>query len=89
MNNVTIKVHKDFEKQLAKLPKKRRDKVVDTIELFLDDPTEPSLRNHALTGEWAGYRSISAGGDLRLHFEVLDGNVVYFVAVGTHSQLYK
>lgn len=85
MNNVTIKLHKDFEKQLVKLPKERRD----TIELFLDDPSEPSLRNHALTGEWAGYRSISAGGDLRLHFEVLDGNVVYFVAVGTHSQLYK
>lgn len=89
MNRVTVKLHKDFEKQLAKLPKKRRDKVVDTIELFLDDPTEPSLRNHALTGEWTGYRSISAGGDLRLHFEVLDSSVVYFVAVGTHSQLYK
>lgn len=89
MNRVTVKLHKDFEKQLAKLPKKRRDKVVDTIELFLDDSTKPSLRNHALTGEWAGYRSISAGGDLRLHFEVLDSNVVYFVAVGTHSQLHK
>lgn len=89
MSELTVKLHKDFEKQLAKLPKKRRDKVVDTIELFLENPTEPSLRNHTLTAEWAGYNSISAGGDLRLHFKILQSNTVYFVAVGTHSQLYK
>jgi addiction module RelE/StbE family toxin len=88
MNKLTVRLHKDFEKQLAKLSKKRRDKVIDTVELFLDDPTEPSLPNHALIAEWSGYRSISAGGDLRLHFKVLDSDVVYFVAVGTHSQLY-
>ena len=89
MNELTVKLHKDFEKQLAKLPKKRRDKVIDTIGLFLDEPMEPSLRNHALTSEWLGYRSISAGGDFRLHFRVIDQNNVLFVAVGTHSQLYK
>jgi len=81
--------HKGFDKQLAKLPKKRRDKVIDTIDLFLEEPMEPLLRNHELTGEWAGFRSISAGGDLRLHFEIVGENIAYFVAVGTHSQLYK
>lgn len=86
---MTTKFHKDFDKQLAKLPQKRRDKVIDAIDLFLDDPNNETLRNHALTGEWVGYRSISAGGDLRLHFRVLAGKVAYFVAVGTHSQLYK
>ncbi len=89
MNELTVKFHKDFEKQLATLPKKRRDKVIDAIELFLDQPTEPLLRNHALTGEWAGYRSIRAGGDVRLHFRILNDGVAYFVAVGTHSRLYK
>jgi addiction module RelE/StbE family toxin len=89
MNKSAIQLHKDFEKQLAKLPKKRRDKAVDTIDLFLKEPSEPSLRNHALTAEWVGYRSISAGGDLRLHFKVINDNTVLFVAVGTHSQLYK
>lgn len=89
MNKSVIQLHKDFEKQLAKLPKKRRDKAVDTIDLFLKEPSEPSLRNHALTAEWAGYRSISAGGDLRLHFKAINDNTVLFVAVGTHSQLYK
>lgn len=89
MNEPAVKLHKDFEKQLAKLPQKRRDKVINTIDEFLDDPLGPSLRNHELAGEWAGYRSISAGGDLRLHFKVLDNGTIYFVAVGTHAHLYK
>jgi mRNA-degrading endonuclease RelE of RelBE toxin-antitoxin system len=43
----TVKLHKDFEKQLSKLPPKLRAKVIDCIEIFLQLPTEPSLRNHA------------------------------------------
>lgn len=86
---MTTKFSKDFDKQLGKLPQKRRDKVIDTVDLFLDNPMEESLRNHALSAEWKGYRSISAGGDLRLHFKMLDGGIAYFVAVGTHSQLYR
>ncbi len=86
---MTAEFHRTFDKQLAKLPQKRRNKVIETINLFLDDPMESSLRNHPLTGEWLGYRSISAGGNLRLHFEMINDNIAYFVAVGTHSQLYK
>jgi addiction module RelE/StbE family toxin len=86
---MTAEFHRTFDKQLAKLPKNRRDKVIDTIGVFLDKPTRLSLRNHALTGKWAGFRSISAGGDLRLHFELIDEDTAYFVAVGTHSQLYR
>lgn len=73
------KFSKDFDKQFAKLPHKRQDKVMRTINSFLDQPTHTTLRNHPL----------SAGGDLRLHFKLLENGVVYFVAVGTHSQLYK
>lgn len=86
---MTIKFHKDFDKELSKLPQKRRDKVIGAIDLFYDNPSEPSLRNHALKGEWLGYRSISAGGDFRLQFKMVSQNTVLFVAVGTHSQLYK
>ena len=89
MNGLTVKLHKDFEKQLAKLPKKQRDRAIDAIDLFLDEPMEPSLRNHALKGQWLGYRSISAGGDFRLHFKMIDQNTVLFVVLGSHSQLYK
>jgi addiction module RelE/StbE family toxin len=77
--------HKTFDKQLAKLPKKQKEKVIEAIALFLDNSLEGKLRSHMLTGEWTGFRSISAGGDLRLHFENIDNDIAYFVAVGTHS----
>lgn len=84
---ITVKLHKDFEKQLAKLPKKSRDRAIAAIDIFVDDQFNAFLRNHALTGEWTGFRSISVGGDLRLHFEMIDSETAHFVAVGSHSQL--
>ena len=82
--------HKDFDRQLARLPRKLQGKALEAVSQFLDEPFKPSLCNHELKGNWEAHRSISAGGDLRLHFQITDtGTVAYFVAVGTHSQLYK
>jgi addiction module RelE/StbE family toxin len=80
---------KAFDKQFQKLPRKKQEQAKDAVTLFLQDIAAPSLRNHGLKGEWLGFRSISAGGDLRLHFEVISDDTVLFVAVGSHSQLYK
>lgn len=80
---------KAFNKQFQKLPSKQQKQTRAAVALFVQDVTTPSLRNHGLKGEWHGYRSITAGGDLRLHFQVITDNKVLFVAVGTHSQLYK
>ncbi len=80
---------KTFNKQFEKLPRKRQQHTKSVVKLFLQNTTNPTLRNHALKGEWIGHRSISAGGDLRLHFKIIDNNTVLFVAIGTHSQLYK
>ena len=80
---------KAFNKQFEKLTKKRQQRARAAVALFVTDTATASLRNHALKGEWHGYRSISAGGDFRLHFRMIDDNTVLFVAVGTHSQLYK
>ncbi len=80
---------KAFNKQFEKLPEKRQKQTRVAIALFLQDTAAPSLRNHALKGQWLGYRSISAGGDFRLHFKIIDKSTMLFVAIGTHSQLYK
>ena len=80
---------KPFNKQFEKLPRKFQEQAKAAIALFLDDVAAPSLRNHALKGKWIGHRSISAGGDLRLHFKMVNETTVLFVAVGSHSQLYK
>jgi addiction module RelE/StbE family toxin len=86
---VQIDFTKLFNKQFEKLPAKRQEQARTAVALFLRDMTDPALRNHGLKGEWMGYRSISAGGDLRLHFKVVSESNVLFVAVGSHSQLYK
>jgi len=84
-----VRYRKEFIAQFKKLPKKQRSSVESAIELFLQNPHHPTLRNHPLKGEWQKYRSISAGGDLRVHYRSIDDKTVLFVAVGSHSQLYK
>jgi addiction module RelE/StbE family toxin len=83
-----IQRHKSFDKLYNKLKPAQRKRFGEAIQLFLADPYHPELYNHPLTGQWKGYRSISFGGDWRAHYKTV-GNVAIFVAIGTHSQLYK
>jgi len=85
-----VQFHKDFHKRVGLLKPAQKQRLVKALQLFQNQPHHPSLRNHSLTGEWTGYRSISFGGDCRAHFELIDNNTVaFFVVCGTHSQLYK
>ena len=87
---MNIDFSKSFDQQFQnRLSAKQRQNVLEVIELFIDNSLHKDLRNHALYGKWNGYRSISVGGDLRLHFKVIGGERVVFEAVGSHDQLYK
>lgn len=80
----------DFDRQFAsRLTPLQRNQVLDVIYLFTEAPFHKDLRNHTLYGEWQGYRSISVGGDLRLHYRKYHEDTALFVAIGTHAQLYK
>jgi mRNA-degrading endonuclease YafQ of YafQ-DinJ toxin-antitoxin module len=82
--------HKSFDKMYARLPDKKKTAVRAAIKDYLTGQNTDVLRIHSLRGEWAGHTSISAGGDLRLHFIVyVEADTAFFVAVGSHSQLYK
>ena len=83
-----LRRHKSFEKDYRKLKSAQRGRLKQAFGLFITSPSHLDLYNHALSGEWADYRSISFGGDWRAHYKVVDGQAV-FVACGTHSQLYK
>ncbi len=85
-----IRFSPGFDKQFAqRLTAHQQIQVLDTIAIFQDQPFHNDLRNHPLHGKWRGHRSISIGGDLRIHFQMLDDDTAYFVAVGSHGQLYK
>ena len=84
-----IYYHRNFNKAFLKLSPKMQEKVEETIESFQNDPHDPQLDNHALHGKQKGKRAISAGGDLRLIFQVeRNYERVQFIQVGTHNQVY-
>ena len=83
-----LQYHRSFQKDVIKLKPSQLERLQRALELFEQQPYHPDLYNHALTGEWAGYRSIAFGGDWRAHYKLV-GDVAIFVTVGTHSQLYK
>ena len=84
-----VNYSKNFIKQLKKSPKKIRAQLISRIEIFIQNPGHPSLHNHSLSGEYAGYRSINLNGDWRAIYMPMSENEVLFITLGTHSQLYK
>jgi len=81
--------HKTFEKQYKKFPDKIRQRIKERNILFEKDPYNPILNNHALNGKYAGYRSISVTGNIRIIYKFLDKDTVLFSELGTHSKLYS
>lgn len=82
-----------FKKQYKKAPKSVKDAVHNRISLFEKHLYHPLLHNHPLVGVYAGFRSINITGDWRAVYreskDSFGNTIVTFIALGTHSQLYK
>ncbi len=83
-----IDYHKRFNKQYKKLSSKIQDKFDERFQIFIINPSTPELNNHALHGEYLGFRSINITGDLIAVYEVQEDNAVKFLFIDTHSNLY-
>lgn len=84
----SILLQKCFEKKYAKLPQKIKAAFKERRDLFLENMYNPILDNHSVEKAYPGCRSIDITGDYRaIFFE--EGEVVTFIAIGTHAQLYK
>jgi addiction module RelE/StbE family toxin len=59
----------------------------DALELFSENPHDPALRNHALTGKYQDFRSIDVTGDWRALYREEPERFV-FMDIGTHETLY-
>ncbi len=77
-----------FVKRFDKLPKKIKEQFQERRDLFLKNPFHPLLDNHALHGAYAGYRSINITGNFRAIYEPIRQDIVLFIKIGTHSELY-
>ncbi len=79
---------KGFEKDFAKLPKRTKVQAIAALTLFVENPENPILRVHPLRGKWFGHFSIDVTGDTRALYFIVEKDMVRFVAIGSHSQLY-
>ena len=84
-----INYGKKFIKNLKKCPLEVRIKFRRRVAIFSVNKDFPLLHNHMLIGKMQGLRSINITGDVRALYEERENNEVIFVAIGTHSELYK
>ena len=86
---MNIIFHKFFQKKLKKRTKKELCQLKDRLKLFSNDSNNPILNNHALHGKYAECRSINVNGDLRAIYKIQKENVVLFIDIDNHPNLYK
>lgn len=83
-----IKRTKRFSKAFEKYDKKIQLKIIERIELLLDNPSDPKLNIHPLKGELKGIYSFNVTGDFRIWYRKEGNEIILLLSVGTHSQLY-
>jgi len=79
---------KRFEKDFVRLPKGVKAKALVAFEKFVQNPVDPTLRVHELSGAFKGHFSIDITGDIRAIYFLVEKDVAHFVAIGSHSKLY-
>jgi addiction module RelE/StbE family toxin len=84
-----IFLHKNFTKKYIKLNQKEKEKFKEKRNIFLQNPFHPTLNNHELHGKYKGYRSIKITADLRVIYEIIKKDVVLFLTIDSHSNLYS
>ena len=83
-----IRLHRSFDKDYKKLKLSEKKKFKERRDIFLKDEFDLILNNHLLKGKYQGLRSISITGDLRAVYKRIDKDIVIFVAIDSHSNLY-
>ena len=77
-----------FEKQRGKLVKSVRHNLNERLRLLTEDCFHPLLENHPLHGAYVGCRSINITGDYRAVFYHESPDIIRFIAIGTHHELF-
>jgi mRNA interferase YafQ len=63
--------------------------LLDVIEMLASDAELPErLRDHALAGEWRGFRDFHVRPDLVLIYEKVGQDILSLARLGSHSELF-
>lgn len=60
----------------------------ERVALFQNDPFDPQLRTHKLSGQLKELWSFSIEYDVRVIFSFLDNRRVMFIDIGSHKEVY-
>lgn len=85
-----LELEKPFRKQASKLLKKNpslKDTYSSLLDRLANNPFDPTLHTHALTGELKGKYACSLTHELRVVFRVYD-DIVHLLDIGTHDEVY-
>lgn len=74
-----------FAKEYKKLPLKIKKLAEKKEKLFRDDPFNPQLKTHKLTGKLKEFWAFSIDFEYRIIFEFASKDIVWFHSVGTHG----
>jgi len=80
--------HKDFRKELEKMPKKYQEHFYKKLDIFFENPFHPILNNHQRSGKLENTRSINITGDIRAIYKQTGDERVLFLTIASHSKLY-
>lgn len=79
---------KKFQREYKKLPPKLQKQFKQRRNLFLANAFDLILNNHPLHDPYTDCRSINVTGDYRAIFYIENQNVIHFIAIGTHHNLF-
>jgi len=75
-------------KKLIKNNPQLRNRFREKVKVFIDDPHDPSLRTHKLSGRLKNSWAFSITPELRIVFSYRTPEVVLFEDFGTHDEVY-
>ena len=87
-----IKTSSKFRKELKKIA--NRTSVISEVNkviglLASGQPIPKDYKDHALTGNWAGFRDLHVAWDVVLIYSYLDDGSVQLERIGSHSNIFK
>ena len=91
----TIEYATAFKRDFKRVRSSPRHKDIESIlwdvlrRLASDEVLEMGQRDHALTGNWSGYRECHLKPDLLLIYRKPDSGTLRLARLGSHSELFR
>lgn len=84
-----VELSSHFLKRARNLSTQEKQKLSQHTEWFRQNPRDPRLKNHALTGKFKGLYSFSLTYGKRVTYILIDNQTALFIDVGSHDEVYR